>query len=129
MKCGKRKMRETFETTLADGRSIYKPMVPRCWFYRMIASEAFKAGDRVLVTGLARINPHSGKIEEIKIEKLEVLDELMLGARDFTAGYDLKQLADMQAVHPLARPDDLAGGWPEDESLDEFIETTYGSRN
>jgi len=43
-------MRETFETTLADGRSIYKPMVPRCWFYRMIASEAFKAGDRVRVT-------------------------------------------------------------------------------
>src|SRR5690348_6265314 len=117
MKCGKRKMRETFETTLADGRSIYKPMVPRCWFYRMIASEAFKAGDRVRVTGLARINPHSGKIEKKKFEKLEVLVELLLGPRDFRAGYDLKQFANMQAVLPLGRPNILAGGWPEAECL------------
>ncbi len=81
------------------------------------------------VTGLARINPHSGKVEEIKIEKIELLDELMLGARNFTAGYSFEQLAEMQGVKPLARPDDLAGGWPQDENLDEFIETTYGSRD
>ena len=81
------------------------------------------------VTGLARINPHSGKVEEIKIEKIELLDELMLGASNFTASYSLQQLAEMQGIRPLARPDELAGGWPQDDNLDEFIETTYRSRN
>jgi hypothetical protein len=81
------------------------------------------------VTGVARVNPHSGKVEEIKIEKIEILDELMLGARNFTAGYSLEQLAEMQGVQPLKRPDDLAGGWPLDENIDEFIDATYGSRN
>lgn len=81
------------------------------------------------VTGVARVNPHSGKVEEIKIEKIEILDELMLGARNFTAGHSLEQLAEMQGVQPLKRPDDLAGGWPIDENIDEFIDATYGSRN
>ena len=40
----------------------------------------------------------------------------------------LKQLAEMQGVQPLTRPDDLAGGWPADENVDDFIETTYASR-
>jgi hypothetical protein len=81
------------------------------------------------VTGVARVNPHSGKVEEIKIEKIEILDELMLGARNFTAGYSLEHLAEMQGVQPLKRPDELAGGWPPDENIDEFIDATYGSRN
>jgi hypothetical protein len=81
------------------------------------------------VSGVARVNPHSGKVEEIKIEKIEILDELMLGARNFTAGYSLEQLAEMQGVQPLKRPDDLAGGWPLDENIDEFIDATYGSRD
>jgi hypothetical protein len=81
------------------------------------------------VTGVARVNPHSGKVEEIRIEKIEILDELMLGTRNFTAGYSLEQLAEMQGVHPLKRPDDLAGGWPLDENIDDFIDATYGSRN
>jgi len=83
----------------------------------------------VRVTGVARVNPHSGRIEEIKIENIELLDELMLGARNFTAGYSLEQLAEMQGVRPLTRPDDLAGGWPADENVDDFIETTYASRS
>lgn len=81
------------------------------------------------VTGIARVNPHSGKVEEIRIEKIEILDELMLGARNFTAGYSLEQLAEMQGVRPLASPNDLAGGWPLDESIDEFIDATQRSRN
>jgi hypothetical protein len=81
------------------------------------------------VTGVARVNPHSGRIEEIKIENIELLDELMLGARNFTAGYSLERLAEMQGVRPLAHPDELAGGWPPDENVDEFIDATYGSRS
>ena len=81
------------------------------------------------VSGVARVNPHSGKIEEIKIENIEPLDELMLGARNFAAGYSLEQLAEMQGVRPLTRPDDLAGGWPADENVDDFIAATYASRS
>jgi hypothetical protein len=83
----------------------------------------------VRVTGVARVNPHSGRIEEIKIENIERLDELMLGASNFAAGYSLEKLAEMQGVQPLTRPDDLAGGWPADENVDDFIETTYASRS
>ena len=56
-------------------------------------------------------------------------DELMLGARNFTAGYSLEELAKMQGARPLASPDDLAGGWPVDDNIDEFIDATYGSRS
>ena len=52
----------------------------------------------------------------------------MLGAQNFTAGYSLEQLAEMQGVRPLASPDDLAGGWPLDDNIDEFIDATYRSR-
>jgi hypothetical protein len=102
----------------------------QCSFEPSQADEVYQALRRpVRVTGVARVNPHSGRIEEIKIEKIELLDELMLGARNFVAGYSLEQLAEMQGVRPLTRPDDLAGGWPADENVDEFIDATYGSRS
>jgi hypothetical protein len=83
----------------------------------------------VRVSGSARVNPNSGKLEELRAEKIEVVDELMLGARDFVSGYSLEKLAEMQGVRPLASGNDLAGGWPEDEDIDEFIDTTYRSRH
>ena len=102
----------------------------QCSFDPSMEDEVYRALRRpARVTGLARVNPHSGKVEEIKIEKIELMDELLVGARNFTASYTIQQLAEMQGVRPLARPDDLAGGWPQDENLDEFIETTYRSRN
>jgi hypothetical protein len=81
------------------------------------------------VTGPCKLNPNTGKIEELKIEELEILDELLLGAKDFFASRTLEQLADAQGVSPLMSPADLAGGWPSDEGVDEFIETTYRGRS
>jgi hypothetical protein len=81
------------------------------------------------VTGPCKLNPNTGKIEELKIEEIEVLDELLLGAKDFFTSRTLEQLADAQGVSPLRSPADLAGGWPSDENVDEFIETTYRSRS
>jgi hypothetical protein len=81
------------------------------------------------VTGTARLDPHSGRVEELRIEEIEIVDELLLGARDFFAGRTLEQLAEAQGVHPLDKPSDLAGGWPADENIDEFLETTYLSRS
>ena len=82
----------------------------------------------VRLTGTAKLNPNTSRPEEMKIEKLEILDELLLGAKDFFASRSLEQLADAQGVRPLANPEELKGGWPEDENLDEFIETIYQSR-
>lgn len=102
----------------------------QCSFDPSKEDEVYQALRRpVRVTGVARVNPHSGRTEEIKIDTIELLDDLMLGARDFTAGYSLKQLAEMQGVRPLVRPDDLAGGWPADENVDEFIDATYANRS
>ena len=81
------------------------------------------------ISGSARLNPHSGRVEELKIERIEIMDELLLGARDFFAGRTLDQLAEAQGVHPLERPGDLAGGWPADENVDEFLNATFLSRS
>jgi hypothetical protein len=82
----------------------------------------------VRLTGTARLNPNTGRPEELKIEKLEILEEILLGAKDFFASRTLEQLAHTQGVRPLANPNELAGGWPNDENVDEFIAATYESR-
>jgi hypothetical protein len=83
----------------------------------------------VRVTGTARLNPHNRRIEEIKIEAIELVDELLLGAREFFSGRTFAQLAEAQGVQPLQTPTDLAGGWPADENVDEFIDATYKTRS
>jgi len=80
------------------------------------------------ITGTARLNPNTGKPEELKVEKIEILEELLLGAKDFFASRSLEQLAEAQGVHPVTNPNELAGGWPADESVDEFVETVYENR-
>ena len=55
-------------------------------------------------------------------------DELSLESKSFFAAPTLAQLAEAQHVKPLDSPSDLAGGWPVDENIDEFIVATYQSR-
>jgi len=81
------------------------------------------------ISGTARLNPITRKPEELKIEKIEIVDELLLGAKDFFASRSLAQLADAQGVGPLKNPAELAGGWPQEENVDEFLSETYGSRS
>ncbi len=83
----------------------------------------------VKLTGTAKLNPISGKPEELKIEEIEILDELLLGAKDFFSSRSLQQLADAQGVRPLSNPKELAGGWPQDENIDEFVTSTYQNRS
>jgi hypothetical protein len=73
------------------------------------------------LTGRAKINPNTGRPQDFRIEKIEILDELLLGAKDFFARRSLEQLAEAQGVSPLANPAELTGGWPEDENVDEFV--------
>lgn len=83
----------------------------------------------VKLTGTARLNPNSGRPEELRIEEIEILDELLLGAKDFFQPRSLQQLAEAQGVRPLLNPKDLAGGWPADDSVDEFVASTYQDRS
>jgi hypothetical protein len=82
----------------------------------------------VKVCGTATINPNSGKVESIAIEKIGVVEQLLIGARDFHSGRSLEQLAEAQGVAPLDNPKVLVGGWPEGDDVDEFVEGIYSSR-
>jgi hypothetical protein len=73
------------------------------------------------LTGRAKINPNTGRPQDLRIERIEILDELLLGAKDFLVTRSLEQLAEAQGVRPLANPTELTGGWPEDESVDDFV--------
>jgi hypothetical protein len=82
----------------------------------------------VKVCGTATINPNSGKVESIAIEKIGVVEQLLIGAKDFHSGRSFEQLAEAQGVPPLDNPKVLAGGWPDGENVDEFLEDVYSSR-
>ncbi|MGA2571686.1 MAG: hypothetical protein ABSF23_14305 [Terracidiphilus sp.] len=82
----------------------------------------------VRIEGAATINSNSGKVESIAIDKIGVTEQLLIGAKDFHSGRLLEQLAEAQGVTPLIDPKILAGGWPEGEDVDEFLEDIYSSR-
>jgi hypothetical protein len=82
----------------------------------------------VKIFGTATINPNSGKVESIAIEKIGVVEQLLIGAKDFHSGRTIEQLAEAQGVPPLDNPKVLVGGWPDGEDVDQFLEDIYSSR-
>lgn len=82
----------------------------------------------VRIAGTAIINPNTERIELIAVEKVSVVEQLLIGAKDFYTGHSLEQLAKAQGVEPLDNSKTLAGGWPEGEDEDEFLEDIYSSR-
>ena len=51
----------------------------------------------VRVTGMAKINPHTGKIDELRIEKIAPVEPLLTGGRDFFTERSIEQLAEIRA--------------------------------
>jgi hypothetical protein len=82
----------------------------------------------VHATGLARINPNTGRIDELHIEKIDIVEPLLTGGRDFFIERSLEELARVQAVKPLRNPKVFLGGWPADQDVDAFLEEIYSSR-
>jgi hypothetical protein len=82
----------------------------------------------VRITGKARINPNTGKTEEIQIETIGLMEELLVGAKSFFAGRSIEELAEAQGVKPLTDPKQLVGGWPAEDELDDFLEEIYTAR-
>ena len=56
------------------------------------------------------------------------MDQLFLGEKEFRKGRSLEDLAMVQGVEPLTNPRVLAGGFPEDEDVDSFLEEIYSTR-
>jgi hypothetical protein len=82
----------------------------------------------VRICGTATINSNNGKVESIAIKTMGVIEQLLIGAKEFHSGRSLQQLAEAQGVEPLNNPKVLVGGWPEGEDVDQFVEDIYSSR-
>jgi hypothetical protein len=55
-------------------------------------------------------------------------DPLPTDAGSFFRGWSLDQLARLQGVDPGTDPLVLAGGWPDDDDVDEALADIYGQR-
>ena len=62
------------------------------------------------------------------MNKIELLDPLVMGAAAFLAPHSFGDLARLQGVRPLENINVLAGGFPEDEDIDEFLSDIYKHR-
>ena len=82
----------------------------------------------VRIVGTATINPHNDRVESIAITNIGVIEQLLIGAKEFHSGRSLQELAEAQGVSPLSNPKTLVGGWPEGEDVDEFLEDIYSRR-
>jgi hypothetical protein len=101
-----------------------------CTFQSEMADEIYAVLRKAArVEGEATVNAHTGKIEIIEIKTVKPLDPLMVNAGSFFTGWTLDQLVRMQAVEPLKDSKALAGGWPEDEDIDDVLQEIYEHRH
>ena len=101
-----------------------------CTFQPEMADEIYAVLRKAArVEGEATVNANTGKIESIEIETVKPLDPLMVNAGSFFTGWTFNQLARMQAVEPLNDSKALAGGWPEDEDIDDVLQEIYEHRH
>jgi hypothetical protein len=82
-------------------------------------------GVPVRVRGEASPDPHTRRIAFIHINKSEPFDPFVLGAAAFVAPYSFEDLAHLHGVKPLEDISILAGGFPEDEDINEFLNDIY----
>jgi len=82
----------------------------------------------VRVKGEATLQPYTDRIDTIHVDEISPLPSLALGEGNFFARSSIRELAEMQKVKVLRDLSTLAGGIPEDEDLDEFLEEIYGAR-
>ena len=82
----------------------------------------------VRVSGQATLQPYSERIESIHIDEISPLPSLSLGEGNFFATPSIHELADIQKVKPLRDVSTLAGGFPDDLNVDEFLEDIYSAR-
>jgi hypothetical protein len=87
--------------------------------------------DTDTVLRLLRLLPPRERLRVVAVvlPELERVLPPMPSASDFWQGDDVRTLAEHQDVQPVADFDALLGGWPEDESVDDFIAAVREWRN
>jgi hypothetical protein len=73
-------------------------------------------------------DPHTRRVAFVRINKIDPLDPPVMGAAAFLAPHSFEDLARLQGVKPLKDINVLAGGFPEDEDIDDFLSDTYKHR-
>lgn len=100
-----------------------------CTFSKDIEEDVYALLRRpVRVRGQASVDPYTRRIAFIEIKGIEPLDPLVLGAAAFMASHSFEDLARLQGVKPLEDVSVLAGGFPEDEDIDGFLDDIYKHR-
>lgn len=101
-----------------------------CSFDARLADQVYNTLRKaVRIDGTAAVNSQTDKVESIAISHLTPLDPITVDAGNFFQGWSLDQLARAQGVEPLHNPKVLAGGWPDDEDLDEVLTDVYQHRS
>ncbi len=81
----------------------------------------------VRASGIATIQPYTGRIELLDISSIEALPSLSLGEGNFLASQSIQQLIEAQSVKPIRDISRFAGIIPDDE-IDDFVSDIYQSR-
>jgi hypothetical protein len=86
---------------------------------------------KVAITGTVE-SGSSTQPQAVRLDRLEVLDpsplETPANGTEFWERPTVAQLAERQGVQPMSTIDDLAGDWPEDDNLDDFLSTVRQGR-
>lgn len=105
-----------------DEARIHRPLDPpvRCTFGRELEATVLRLLRRyVRATGWAELDDQ-GRVRVLELESLA--DAELADGKSFWDLPTLEELADEQGVEPVGSLEDLvAGFWPEDESVDDFL--------
>lgn len=84
--------------------------------------DAFTASASKVLELLRQLPPRERL--RVVVEVLPDLEQILPSTSpvsDFWEGVDVRALAESQGVQPVDDFDALLGGWPEDESVDDFV--------
>jgi hypothetical protein len=82
----------------------------------------------VRVKGTAIFLAHATRIDSLHIEDIDPLPSLSLGEGNFFASQSLQELAEAQKIKPIKDVSGLAGTFPNDEDIDDFLKEIYSAR-
>lgn len=101
----------------------------QCSFEESQADEIYAAlRNPVRISGEASIDSQTGRVQNVKIDRLEPLEPLALGAADFYSGKSIAELIEAQGIKPMVDIGVLAGGLPDDLDVDAMVEEIYQDR-
>lgn len=117
----------------ADFRCRIHPAVGgaiSCTFDAALADDVYRVlRQPAHIEGTAAENALTGRLESLHLRTVSPLDPLSADAGSFVRGWSLDQLARLQGVDPLRDPSVLAGGWPDDDDVDETLAEIYRQRD